>query len=149
MDRRECGSDSQNIYGVTKTAAEDLCALFHQLPRLPCIVLRTSRFFPEADDDPVVRDTYDDTNLKVNELLFRRVDVEDVVSAHLQAAANAGATGLGRYVISATTPFSRDDLLVHEANVQVADLRQIDGRPALWIGSEQLLLAKKLRRAVE
>ena len=40
----------RNIYGVTKTAAEDLCELFHRLHGLPCIVLRTSRFFPEEDD---------------------------------------------------------------------------------------------------
>jgi UDP-glucose 4-epimerase len=100
----------KNIYGVTKTAAEDLCELFHRRHRLPCIVLRTSRFFPEADDDPVIRDTYDDTNVKVNELLYRRVDVEDVVSAQLQAMARAPDIGFGRYVISATTLFNRDDL---------------------------------------
>jgi UDP-glucose 4-epimerase len=106
----------RNIYGVTKTAAEDLCELFHRRHRLPCIVLRTSRFFPEADDDPVVRDAYDDTNVKVNELLYRRVDVEDVVSAHLQAMARAPDVGFGRYVISATTPFNRDDLLALRSN---------------------------------
>jgi UDP-glucose 4-epimerase len=100
----------KNIYGVTKTAAEDMCELFHRCHRLPCIVLRTSRFFPEADDDPVVRETYEDTNVKVNELLYRRVDVEDVVSAHLLALARARSIGYGRYIISATTPFSRDDL---------------------------------------
>ena len=42
----------KNIYGVTKVAAEDLCALAHRNQGLPCLVLRTSRFFPEADDDP-------------------------------------------------------------------------------------------------
>ena len=41
----------RNIYGVTKVAAESLCELFHRRQRLPVIVLRTSRFFPEADDD--------------------------------------------------------------------------------------------------
>src|SRR5262245_62410888 len=35
----------RNIYGVTKTAAEDLCELFHRNHRLACLVLRTSRFF--------------------------------------------------------------------------------------------------------
>src|SRR5262245_41343318 len=45
----------KNIYGVTKAAAEDLCQLFHRNKRLACIVLRTSRFFPEADDDKIVR----------------------------------------------------------------------------------------------
>ena len=42
----------KNIYGVTKTAAEDLCQLFHRNQGLASIVLRTSRFFPEEDDDP-------------------------------------------------------------------------------------------------
>ena len=40
----------RNIYGVTKTAAEDLCELVHRDHGLPCLILRTSRFFPEADD---------------------------------------------------------------------------------------------------
>src|SRR6185312_3301302 len=75
----------KNIYGATKTAAEDLCQLFRRNQELPCIVLRTSRFFPEADDVPEKRAAYDDTNLKVNELLYRRVDTADVVSAHLLA----------------------------------------------------------------
>ena len=42
----------KNIYGVTKVAAEDLCELAHRNQDLPCLVLRTSRFFPEADDNP-------------------------------------------------------------------------------------------------
>jgi hypothetical protein len=31
-------------------AAEDLCELFSRSKGLPCVVLRTSRFFSEADD---------------------------------------------------------------------------------------------------
>jgi len=100
---------AKNIYGVTKVAAEDLCRLFHRNQRLPCLVLRTSRFFPEGDDVPEKRDAWDDHNLKVNELLYRRVDVEDVVSAHLCAIEKAAALGFGRFIISATTPFTRDD----------------------------------------
>jgi UDP-glucose 4-epimerase len=100
----------KNIYGVTKLAAENLCELFQQSSRLPCIVLRTSRFFPENDDNRTARSTYDDANLKVNELLYRRADIEDVVSAHLLAMQKAPAIGFGRYIISATTPFTRDDL---------------------------------------
>src|SRR5262249_36695957 len=57
----------KNIYGVTKAAAEDLCELFHHLHKLPCLVLRTSRFFPEVDDDPAVRRAYNDGNVKANE----------------------------------------------------------------------------------
>jgi nucleoside-diphosphate-sugar epimerase len=100
----------RNIYGVTKTAAEDLCELVHRDHGLPCLVLRTSRFFPEADDNAEVRESYDDENIKVNELLYRRVDIEDVVSAHLAALRHAPSIGFGRYIITATTPFTPDDL---------------------------------------
>lgn len=100
----------RNIYGATKTAAEDLCELVSRDHGLPCLILRTSRFFPEGDDRDDVRSIYDDLNLKVNELLYRRVDLEDVVSAHLLALDRAPAIGFGRYVISATTPFTPDDL---------------------------------------
>lgn len=103
----------KNIYGVTKAAAEDLCQLFHRNEKLPCIVLRTSRFFPEEDDDPAARSRYPDPdNLKANEYLHRRVDLEDVVTAHLCAAERAPALGFGRYIVSATTPFQPSDLAV-------------------------------------
>jgi UDP-glucose 4-epimerase len=100
----------KNIYGVTKTAAEDLCELFYRLHRLACVILRTSRFFPEVDDDPAIRAAYEDDNVKTNEYLYRRVDLEDVVDAHVLALERAPAVGFGRYIISATTPFQPDDL---------------------------------------
>jgi UDP-glucose 4-epimerase len=100
----------KNIYGVTKVAAESLCELFFRKHRLPVIVLRTSRFFPEADDDPVIRNGYSTDNAQANEMLNRRIDIEDVVSAHLVAIDKAAAIGFRRYIISATTPFSRNDL---------------------------------------
>ncbi len=99
----------KNIYGVTKVAAEDLCQLAHRNQRLNVLVLRTSRFFPEADDNPAARDAYADANLKATEYLYRRVDIEDVVSAHLCALDRAPALGFGRYIISAATPLQRDD----------------------------------------
>jgi UDP-glucose 4-epimerase len=67
----------RNIYGITKAAAEDLCQLFHRNHGLACIVLRTSRFFPEADDDKDVREAYTDENVKANEFLHRRVEIDD------------------------------------------------------------------------
>jgi nucleoside-diphosphate-sugar epimerase len=100
----------KNIYGLTKAAAEDLCWLFHRNQALPSIVLRTSRFFPEEDDNESIREAYNDMNVKVNEFLYRRVDIEDVVDAHLLAAKEAPRIGFGRYIISATTPFLIDDL---------------------------------------
>jgi UDP-glucose 4-epimerase len=100
----------KNIYGVTKTAAEDLCQLFHRNHRLPCLVLRTSRFFPEADDNREIRLHYEDANAKVNEFLYRRAEIEDVVSAHLLALQKAREIGFSKYIISATSPFSKEDL---------------------------------------
>jgi UDP-glucose 4-epimerase len=100
----------KNIYGVTKLAAEHLCELFARDHCLPCVVLRTGRFFPEEDDDQTMREGYDGNNLKVNELLYRRADIEDVVSAHLLAMERAPAIGFGRYIISATTPFKLEDM---------------------------------------
>jgi len=100
----------KNIYGVTKAAAEDLCQLFHRNQGLACVVLRTSRFFPEADDSREARARYTDENLKANEYLYRRVDLEDVVSAHLLAAEQAPALGFRKYIVSAATPFSQDDM---------------------------------------
>jgi UDP-glucose 4-epimerase len=106
----------RNVYGVTKTAAEDLCELVHRDHGLPCLVLRTSRFFPESDDREEVRAAYDDANVKVNELLYRRVDLEDVVSAHRLALERAPEIGFGRYIVTATTPFRRDDLAALRAD---------------------------------
>lgn len=100
----------KNIYGVSKVAAETLCELFHRNQRLNCLILRTARFFPEPDDSKEVRNRYVDANVKANEFLYRRVEIADVVSAHLAALERASAIGFGRYIISATTPFTPDDL---------------------------------------
>jgi UDP-glucose 4-epimerase len=128
----------RNIYGVTKVGAEDLCELVSREHGLPCMVLRTSRFFPEPDDRDEVRTAYDDLNLKVNELLYRRVDIEDVVSAHRLALERAPEIGFGRYVISATTPFTPDDLtLVRD------DLPAVVGR--LFPGYEEIYAARGWR----
>jgi len=107
----------KNIYGVTKVAAENLCELFHRDSGMPCIVLRTSRFFPEEDDQAAVREARADANNKANEFLYRRVDIEDVVSAHLLAIEKGPSIGFARYIVSATTPFTRADLgdLRHDA----------------------------------
>jgi nucleoside-diphosphate-sugar epimerase len=100
----------RNIYGVTKTAAENLCEIIQRDRGLPVVVLRTARFFPEGDDVDEVRTAYPDANVKANEYLYRRVDLQDVADAHLLAMERAPGIGFGRYIISATTPFTRDDL---------------------------------------
>jgi nucleoside-diphosphate-sugar epimerase len=100
----------KNIYGATKVAAEDLCELTHRDRGLACVVLRISRFFPEDDDDDNVRHGFSSENAKANELLFRRVDLADAVTACQRAAEQAERIGFGRYIISATTPFTPGDL---------------------------------------
>jgi nucleoside-diphosphate-sugar epimerase len=100
----------RNIYGVTKTAAEGLCEIVHREHGLPVIVLRTSRFFPEADDAGHVRSAFADANVKANEYLHRRVDIQDAADAHLLAMDRAPGIGFGTYIVSATTPFSQEDL---------------------------------------
>lgn len=69
----------RNVYGVTKLAAEDLVELTARDLGLPCLVLRTSRFFPEADDDPGRR------------------------------ALGAAGVGFHRLVVSAPSPFEPSD----------------------------------------
>lgn len=117
----------KNIYGVTKTAAEDLCRLFFRNEQLPCIVLRTSRFFPEVDDDPGVAAAFPGDNLKANEYLYRRVSIEDVVDAHLLAAERAPQIGFGKYIISATTPFLPEDAAELRTDAAAVVARRVPG----------------------
>lgn len=122
----------RNVYGVTKTAAEDLCELVHRDHGLPCLILRTSRFFPEADDRDDMRSLYEDANLKVNELLYRRVDLEDVVGAHRLALDRAPEIGFARYIVSATTPFTRDDLAELRADAPAVLRRLVPGHESVY-----------------
>jgi UDP-glucose 4-epimerase len=124
----------KNIYGATKVAAEDLCELVQRDSRMPCIVLRTSRFFPEGDDDEHARTQFDGDNLKVSEFLYRRVDIEDVVDAHLLAIDKAPQIGFGRYIISASTPFTRDDLGELRSDAPAVVRRRVPAYEAEYAG---------------
>ena len=116
----------RNIYGVTKIAAENLCQLASEKDGLPVVILRTSRFFPEEDDSKDVRDGYSPDNAKLNEFLHRRADIEDIVSAHLAAAEKAPALRFGRYIISATSPFTQDDLALLREDAPAALRRHVE-----------------------
>jgi UDP-glucose 4-epimerase len=72
--------------------------------------LRTSRFFPEEDDNPNVRQQYATANSQANELLYRRIDIEDAAAAVLLGVERARDIGFSRYIISSTTPFHPEDL---------------------------------------
>lgn len=119
----------RNIYGATKRAAEELCRLFHADHALPIVVLRTARFFPEEDD--AHRDLSGE-NLKTNELLHRRLTVDDCARAHCVALTASPAIGFGLYIVSAPTPFRRDEAaaLKHDAAAVVA--QHFPEAPALY-----------------
>jgi nucleoside-diphosphate-sugar epimerase len=86
-------------------------------------VLRTARFFLEPDDSPDPARGVGDANVKANEYVHRRVALEDVVDAHLCAAEHAPRIGFDRFVISADTALSPDDveLLHRDAAAVLAD----------------------------
>jgi nucleoside-diphosphate-sugar epimerase len=107
MDESFGSLEPRNVYGVTKLAAEGLCRTFHLEHGLACIALRTSRFFPEDDD---THREPSGENLKANELLHRRLTVEDAARAHLLALERAPDVGFNALVVSAPTPFSRGDV---------------------------------------
>lgn len=98
----------RNIYGTSKLSAEHLCRLFHELFGLPIVVLRTSRFFPE-EDDMAHEIVQSGPNTKANELLFRRLTVEDAAEAHVRAIERAPALGFDTFITSAPTPFRPED----------------------------------------
>lgn len=123
---------AKNIYGASKCAAEDLCRLFARNHALPCVVLRTSRFFPEADDNRSQRNTYDDANLKVLEFLHRRVAIEDVVDAHRLAVERAPTLGFDCFIISATTPFQPDDADELRRDAPAVIERRVPGSTAFF-----------------
>lgn len=112
----------RNVYGITKLAAEQLCRLVHREHGLPVVVLRTSRFFPEADDMAHAI-AQSDANTKANELLFRRLTVEDAARAHLMALDRALGLGFDLFIVSAPPPFSRSD-----AEALIADAPRVVAR---------------------
>lgn len=114
----------KNIYGVSKIAAEDVCYLFHKQTSIPTVVLRVSRFFPQPDDDDMRRNVMTNDNLKVLELSYRRVDIRDVVDSCVAAMEKAPEIGWGRYVISAPSPFQRDQNTLQRLNSNAGDILQ-------------------------
>ncbi|CAH0496165.1 NAD(P)-dependent oxidoreductase [Novosphingobium sp. CECT 9465] len=110
----------RNIYGVTKLAAEGLCRIYAHEHGLPCVVLRTGRFFPEDDDThtaPLGE------NLKANELLNRRLTVEDAADAHVAALNRAPELGFDLFVLSAATPFHRSEVRELKADAAAVIVR--------------------------
>ncbi len=93
-------------------------------------MLRTPRFFPEDDDRPERAAAHVDANLKLNELLYRRADLADVVDAHRCAIERATAIGFGCFIVGATPPLSRDDLTALRRDPARVVARRVPGYAA-------------------
>lgn len=111
--------EPRNIYGITKLAAEQACRLVHREHGIAVAILRTGRFFPEDDDTHAVPSG---ENLKANELLNRRLTVEDAAAAHLAALEAAPHIGCDTFILSAPPPFARADAeeLARDARAVIA-----------------------------
>ncbi|SEH17902.1 Nucleoside-diphosphate-sugar epimerase [Sphingopyxis sp. YR583] len=113
--------EPRNIYGITKLAAEQAVKLVHREHGINVAILRTGRFFPEDDDTHAVPNG---PNLKANELLNRRLTVEDAAAAHLAALEAAPQIGCDTFILSAPPSFTRDDAeeLASDARAVIARL---------------------------
>ncbi|MCA0210800.1 MAG: NAD(P)-dependent oxidoreductase [Proteobacteria bacterium] len=119
MDEDFAPVEPRNIYGITKLAAEQACKLVHREHGIAVAILRTGRFFPEDDDTHAVPGG---PNLKANELLHRRLTVEDAAAAHLAALEAAPMIGCDTFILSAPPPFARDEAgeLARDARAVIA-----------------------------
>lgn len=119
MDEDFAPLEPRNIYGITKLAAEQACRLVHREHGIAVAILRTGRFFPGDDDTHAVSSG---ANLKANELLGRRLTVEDAAAAHLAALEAAPTIGCDTFVLAAPTPFGRDEAgeLARDARAVIA-----------------------------
>jgi len=86
----------RDIYDITKFAAEQLCKAVSNEFGLPCVCLRTSRFW----DEPAAR--------RAVYRLYRGIDVRDAASAHALALQNPPAQ-FEIFNISAQSPFVESD----------------------------------------
>jgi nucleoside-diphosphate-sugar epimerase len=129
IDERLAPLEPRNIYGVTKLAAEQLCRLWHHAHGLPVLILRTSRFFPEDDD---THDILSGENMKANELLHRRLTVEDAADAHVHALDRAPELGFGIFLLSAPTPFDRSEIAELKADAPAVIARHFPDAAALY-----------------
>jgi nucleoside-diphosphate-sugar epimerase len=121
----------RNIYGVTKLAAERLCRLIHDQHRLPILILRTSRFFPE-EDDQAHQLAISGPNTKANEFLNRRLTAEDAAEAHRVALRRAPELGFGVFVVSAPSPFAPSDVAALKRDAPSVIARYFPDAPALY-----------------
>ena len=121
--------EPRNIYGITKLAAEQALKLVHRDHGINVAILRTGRFFPEDDDTHA---SPSGENLKANELLNRRLTVEDAAAAHLAALEAAPAIGCDTFVLSAPPPFVREEAEELARDAQAVIVRHYPDAAALY-----------------
>ncbi|MER9299123.1 hypothetical protein NKI38_21890 [Mesorhizobium sp. M0621] len=73
-----------------------------------------------------------DANTKANELLFRRLTVEDAADAHILALGKAPQLGFDIFIVSAPTPFRPEDCAELIADAPSAVARYFPDFPALY-----------------
>lgn len=125
----------RNVHGITKVAAENMVELIHRSHDLPCVILRVARFLPENADRAKTRAGYSPENVQGNEMLYRRVDLEDVVDAHRCALERAPVLGFGRYLVSATTPFDHADRAELRTDAPAVVARRFPEYPEIYRAS--------------
>lgn len=129
LDETSGPLEPRNIYGVTKLAAEGLCRIAHLESGLACVALRTSRFFPEEDD---THRALSGENMKANELLHRRLTVDDAARAHVVALERAPELGFGSFIVSAPPPFAREEATELKADAAAVIARHFPDAPELY-----------------
>lgn len=73
-----------------------------------------------------------DANTKANELLFRRLTVDDAARAHVAALEKAPELGFDIFIVCAQTPFQPDDCADLIADAPSVVARYFPGFPALY-----------------
>lgn len=129
LDEQSGPVEPRNIYGVTKFAAEQLCRQVAEAHGLSVIAIRTGRFFPEEDD---THRALSGENMKANELLNRRLTVEDAAAAHVAAVERDGLAGYHLYLASAPTPFHRADAAELKRDAAAVIARYFPEAPTLY-----------------
>merc|ERR1712228_729662 len=75
---------------------------------VPVVILRVSRCFPEDVIDVGEKATASLSNFKANELLGRRVSLQDTVDAHLRAVVRAQRLRGSLFTLAAPVPWARE-----------------------------------------